>query len=381
MIQLPFSRFRRALATMATAGCAGAGLPTTLGSQASDSTSGMTGKQLYAAACQSCHAADGRGAPQNQVGFGDAIPDFTDCSYASREAAQDWFTVVHQGGPARRFSRRMPAFGKALSAAQIERVVTYVRSLCTDASWPRGELNLPRAIDTEKAFPEDEMVLTTSWIGREGERVATSRLVYEKRFGSRNQWELVVPAAVRELPPRGGPRWSSVRLGDVELGYKRAVFHNASTILSLGGELILPTGNRARGFGGGTLIYEPFILAGQSLPANFFAYGQAGVELPARSSVADKEWFARGVLGTTIFVHGRAFSPMLEAAGNRELVKGGRTSFDHLTPQVQVSLSRRQHVLANVGMRIPITGGATRPRELVAYLLWDWFDGGLLAGW
>jgi hypothetical protein len=37
-----------------------------------------------------------------------------------------------------------------------------VRTFCASDAWPRGELNLPRALVTEKAFPEDEAVLTTS---------------------------------------------------------------------------------------------------------------------------------------------------------------------------------------------------------------------------
>ena len=48
---------------------------------------------------------------------------------------------------------------------------------------------------------------------------------------------------------------------------------------------------------------------------------------------------------------------------------------------MQVSLSRRQHILANVGVRLPLTQRDQRPRSLVAYILWDWFDGPLLGGW
>ena len=54
----------------------------------------------------------------------------------------------------------MPAFGEALSADQIERVEQVISGpSATDASWPRGDLNLPRAFFTEKAFPENETVL------------------------------------------------------------------------------------------------------------------------------------------------------------------------------------------------------------------------------
>ena len=70
----------------------------------------QSGRQIYQAACASCHGANGTGMPQTTVGFSDAIPDFTDCSYNSREAAQDWQAIVAKGGPVRRFSRRMPSW-------------------------------------------------------------------------------------------------------------------------------------------------------------------------------------------------------------------------------------------------------------------------------
>jgi len=55
----------------------------------------------------------------------------------------------------------MPSFAEALTPEQIGMAVDYLRSFCTEKVWPRGELNLPRAMFTEKAFPEDETVLTT----------------------------------------------------------------------------------------------------------------------------------------------------------------------------------------------------------------------------
>ena len=52
-----------------------------------------------------------------------------------------------------------------------------------------------------------------------------------------------------------------------------------------------------------------------------------------------------------------------------------------VVPQFQVTLNRRQHVRVNVGLQIPATNSEGRPRQLVCYFLWDWFDGGLLDGW
>jgi hypothetical protein len=46
-----------------------------------------------------------------------------------------------------------------------------------------------------------------------------------------------------------------------------------------------------------------------------------------------------------------------------------------------VTLSKRQHVRANVGLQVPVTNRAGRPMQVVFYFLWDWFDGRLLEGW
>lgn len=344
------------------------------------SANGMSGKAIYAAACQSCHAPDGRGMPRSHVGFADVLPDFTDCSYASREAAQDWETIVRKGGAVRRFSRRMPAFGAALSDRQIARVVAYVQSLCTDRRWPRGELNLPRTMSVEKAFPEDEFVFTSSWAGRRGERVATSAFIFEKRIGARTQWELAVPVIERQRAVEDGAGWTTPHLGDVEVALKRDVFHAASSIMSLGAELLVPSGDRTGGFGGGTWVIEPYLLAGAAFPANSFFQMQSGLEFPTRLARADREWYARGAVGTTWAIAGRTLTPMVEGSVARALDGGERASYDW-TPQMQVSLSRRRHILGSVGVRMPITERASRPRELVAYFLWDWFDGPLLGAW
>ena len=60
----------------------------------------LDGGRLYEQACASCHGSDGTGAPVTQVGFSDPpLPDFTDCSFASREPDADWVAVAHDAGP------------------------------------------------------------------------------------------------------------------------------------------------------------------------------------------------------------------------------------------------------------------------------------------
>ena len=337
-----------------------------------------TGKQLYMEACAACHAADGSGVPADQLGFAGPMPDFTDCNFASREPDGDWVAVAHQGGPVRGFSRLMPAFGDALSVDQLQKIMDYIRTMCRDDSWPRGELNLPRPLVTEKAYPEDEAVLSSS-IDAEGSGAVVNEFVYEQRFGSQSQLELVVPFGTRE---RLGT-WSGGEIGDVALGVKRAFYHNVSsgTIFSLTGEVILPTGDAGTEFGTGTTILEPFASFGQILPAGGFIHAQAGAEFPWDHGAAEREAFFRGGLGKSIAQGrwGRTWSPMIEVLGSRALESGAATHWD-LVPQMQITLNTRQHVMLNVGARVPVDDPG-RDTQIMVYLLWDWFDGGFFEGW
>lgn len=341
------------------------------------------GRRLYEDACANCHGIDGAGVSSVRLGLEVPLPDFTDCNFASREPDADWVAVAHRGGPTRGFSDAMPAFGDALTVDQIQRIMDYVRTFCGDAGWPRGELNLPRPFVTEKAYPEDEAVLTAD-AAAEGPGELRGELVYEKRFGARNQLELVVPFAVRDRSDAGRD-WSA-GLGDVAVGVKRDLYHSfeAGSIFSLAGEFILPTGDEGNGFGSGTVVFEPFAAFGQILPAGAFLHGQAGVELPFDPDRAEKEAFWRAVLGKTWASgprgFGRAWSPMVEVLAARELESGASTAWD-LLPQVQVTLNTRQHVMANLGVRIPVTDADVRETRILVYILWDWFDGGFFEGW
>lgn len=338
-----------------------------------------SGAELYLAACAHCHGRDGRGAAPERLRLPVPLPDFTDCRFAAREPDEDWAAVVHEGGPARGFDRTMPAFGDALSAAQVDLVLAHVRSFCRDDGWPRGELNLPRPLVTEKAFPEDEVVLTAS-VATEGRGEVATRFVYERRFGARGQVELVVPVTARET---GTPGWRG-GLGDVAIGYKHALAHSFRTgsIVSVTGEIVLPTGTVATGFGKGTTVFEPFVTFGQLLPRGTFLQFQGGVELPIDVEKAEREAFWRTTIGGTLSEprYGRQWSPMVEVLAARALEASERTQWD-LVPQVQVTLSRRQHVMVNGGVRVPLTDARRRTTAVVVYLLWDWFDGGLTDGW
>lgn len=342
-----------------------------------------SGETIYRGACRNCHGADGAGQPGALLAFEEEVPDFTDCSFATREPDADWIGVAHEGGPVRGFSRMMPSFGEILSPDHLQRVMDYIRTMCDDGAWPRGELNFPRALLTEKAYPEDEWVLESDVVV-EGPGAVMNQLVYEKRFGARSQFELVIPFGFREVTTVVDDEEDWVGgVGDVVVGVKRDMFHSlaSGSIVALGGEIKLPTGDSREGFGGEATVFETFLSYGQALPADLFLQLQGVLEAPADRDRTD-EAIWRGAFGRTFTEPdwGRAWTPMVEFQGKRELESGAPTTWD-LVPQVQVTLNTRQHVALNVGALVPMEGSATRDVRLVLYLLWEWFDGGLTEGW
>jgi mono/diheme cytochrome c family protein len=341
-------------------------------------TTGKTGAELFAFACAGCHGLDGKGKDASVLGFELATPDFTDCQFAPREANADWVTVAHEGGPVRGFSSHMPAFGGAFGEADLHRIVEHIKGFCAAPEWPRGELNLPKALHTEKAFPEDEWVMTTA-LGRAPASLSTA-FVYEKRFGPRNQIEIKLPLAVT----RAGGAWTG-GAADLAFGFKRAVAHNLDRgyIVSLSGEVILPTGDSAAGLSQDTPVFESFVTYGQLLPSDSFFQFQGGVELPKDAARAGREAFWRAAVGRTFTQNGpfgRAWSPMVELLAARELESGAAIEWD-IVPQVQVTLNTRQHIRFNIGWRTPLNHRRGRSSSVAFYFLWDWFDGGLRDGW
>ncbi len=337
------------------------------------------GARVYAVACAACHGSDGAGRSRSQVAFDAELPDFTDCDFASREPDADWYAVAHQGGPTRGFSEIMPASGRALDAEELQGALDHIRSFCTDDAWPRGELNLPRPLVTEKAYPEDEAVITTS-VAAEGPGSVVNELLYEKRFGPRSQFEVSLPLGVRDT---GDPDGWEMGAGDLAVGVKHALFHGleSGSIFSLGGEVVLPTGDESLGFGSGSTILEPFLAFGQILPAESFVHVQALAEFPLDDELENElAWRVALGRGLTSGRFGRAWTPMVEVLGSRALESGAATHWD-LVPQLQVTLNVRQHIMANLGVRLPLNDADVRETEVLFYLLWDWFDGGLPEGW
>ena len=145
--------------------------------------------------------------------------------------------------------------------------------------------------------------------------------------------------------------------------------------------MILPTGNQFKDLGSGTTIFEPFAMFGQMLPHDSFLQVHGGVELPSEPNLAAKEAYLRTAVGTTLAQDrgfGRAWSPQVEVLWARPF--GAESEWD-VVPQLQVSMSKLQHVLIAGGVRVPLTQRAVRKPQVMVYFLWDWFDGSLFDFW
>jgi len=339
------------------------------------------GERLYKSGCITCHGADGRGAPETLTEFQrpDTFPDFTRCDQTTPEPNSVWKDVILHGGPARGFSQIMPAFGELLTSDQIDDLITYLRSFCRNNHWARGELNLPLAQVTEKAFPEDEEVLTAA-ANTHGAPGVSTHIIHEQRFGMHNQLEVDVPFLFQDEKHTwyGG-------VGDATLGIKREMWSSLRTgsILSLFGGVIVPSGNRQRGFGSGTTTFETFASFGQLFPTNTFIQFQAGADLPRHTDIAPQTAFWRTAIGQSFAADhglGRLWTPMVEFVADRDLVDRAKNNWD-VVPQMQVTISRRQHIRASLGFRKPFTNVAGRQSQVVFYILWDWGDGKLTEGW
>ena len=314
--------------------CLAAALPGRAGASAG------RGAEVFEQVCAACHGVDGRGAPGEQ-NLQVPMPHFTDCAFASREPDADWLAVAHEGGPARGFSPLMPPHGASLGADVLQLVIAHLRSFCSDARWPAGELNLPRA-----------------------------------------QLELAIPFAIEE--DASGSRQAG--LGDISLGAKLALWHGKARggIVSVAGELVVPTGERARGLGGGTVVLEPSLLWGQLLPRDFFLHAQLLGELPTRGSRGDDELQLRLAFGKSLFEDrgfGREWAPLLELVTTRVFARSAPDWQVDLAPQLHVALNRRQHVRLSLGARVPVTQTDERPVRALLYVLWDWYDGRFGEGW
>jgi hypothetical protein len=209
----------------------------------------------------------------------------------------------------------------------------------------------------------------------------TNHLIFEKRFGSRDQLEVDVPFGFVARP--GHSSWAG-GMGDLSIAPKHVFFSSlaSGTIVSGLAGVILPTGDQPTGLGTGTTAFEGYLLGAKLLPSRSFFQFQGGVELPVKRAGAQPSASWSGALGTTVAFGpiSRIWSPIVELTGTRDLIRGAPVDWD-VVPQFQLSLSALQHVRLGLGVDLPVTETATRHSLIRAYLLWDMYDGTLFQGW
>jgi hypothetical protein len=330
------------------------------------------GKELYEAACASCHGLDGRGAPQGTAIAG-PLPDFTDCSFVTRETTGNWVALAAHGGQELGLSPQMPSFGDALSEAQLRTVIDYLRGFCTDPAWPSGDLNFRRPLFTGKAFPEDEIVLHYKFEQHRRARFLATEWVLEKRVGARGMVEGALPLIYNDPQDRA----TTGGVGDLTLAYKHLFLatqrYGAVAAFSL--DLVLPTGDHARGLGDGTVGLGPALRVGKML-GPLVLQGEIKAVLPVDVNRAPRRLLYRAAVQFPLSPLKRAWVPGLEFEADTKIAGQVRDAY-YLAPVLSKGLSQRGHVAIAVGAKIPIAGTRAFDYQVGMFLLWEYMDGGL----
>jgi mono/diheme cytochrome c family protein len=320
-----------------------------------------TSSELYGAWCAKCHAENGSGRVAVQTV---KVPprDFTDCRLATPEPDADWELVTAQGGPPAGMSSEMPAYGQLLDTDRIRGLVAHLRTFCTESGWPSGNLNFPRAIFTEKAFPENEVVILPAVSHKDGEPTGfTLKSVYERRFGRRAHGEIGVPIESVAADRR------DTGLGDISVAGKYVLHTNRATtsIVTAGLEVVLPTGTAGRSFGSGTTVFEPYLASGMAL-GRTVVQGQLKYEFPASDFWAEREAVYNLYVGHTLDDRPSAWTFGIELNGIETDVA--------MTPQARKALTRTGALAAAGGVRIPLNNRSNQPVRYVGYMLWEYLD-------
>jgi hypothetical protein len=212
-------------------------------------------------------------------------------------------------------------------------------------------------------------------------KAAANDFIYEHRVGARAGYEVLVPIGFQQTVPGSG--WNR-GLGDVEFAVRNVFAANVARkfIFSAGGAITMPTGKEELGLGEGVTVWEPFAMFGKGLGKNGFVQMHGGYMANSDRTKVENSTYLRQAWGYTFAQQhgiGRIWTPMTEIIWSKES-RGGPSVVD-VVPQMQVSLSKMQHILLNVGASVPVTERDGRHPQFQTNFVWDWFEGGLFSFW
>ena len=339
--------------------------PATAATQQAGAAAPTTIPEMWGAWCARCHADDGTGKVKEPTVT--VVPmDFTDCKLTTAEPDADWERAVAKGGPGVGLSSEMPGFEDSLTPAQISGFVSHMRGFCKETGWPSGNNNFPRPIVTEKAFPENEFLIlpAVSHETEPGSAAATDFslvAVYERRFARRAMYEIGIPFYNWDFQ---STRDSAI--GDVAVAIKYAAYASSTTprIVSVGLETTLPTGEVYKGFGKGTVVFEPFVAAGTML-GNWYVQASGKAELPA-DSLVDRAYLYNLYVGHDTSAAPNAWTFGVELNGENQLL--------WMTPQVRKGLTGTGALAASLGVSIPVKYSGEKVVSWVGYVLWEFLE-------
>jgi mono/diheme cytochrome c family protein len=316
--------------------------------------------EMWNAWCARCHAKDGAGKvaePTVKI----QPRDFTECKSATGEGDPDWALAIAKGGPAVGLSDQMPAFGDSLKPEQIDGFVSYLRAFCTEKGWPDGNLNLPRPIFTEKAFPEDEFVIAPVAIHVKDQPTTWGfSNIFEKRISKRFQVELDMPVASVI-----GPNGRATGYADTELGLKTVLNPNAHNhVATFGFDFVIPTGNDSKGLSEGA-GFEPYV-ATASAWGTTYLQTQFKLELPKDGPWANKVGVYRMYVGHDLNLTPRGWTLGLELTGENDEAA--------ITPQFRKGLTPTGAIAMGFGVSLPVSKRDEQGVAYVGFLLWEFLE-------
>ena len=187
------------------------------------------------------------------------------------------------------------------------------------------------------------------------------KAVYERRFGTRGQFEISVPWQMNAVGSR------SAGLSAVEVGAKYVLHANQASTRTLSGgvEVKIPTGTNSQSVGGNTTALEPYLLAGFAV-RDFSLQTELKIEVPL-SDVSEVTEVVYNVYG------GRDLSG-LPSTWSIGIELNGVDDRLAVTPQLRKGLTKTGALAAAWGVRIPIVNRQRQHTQWVGYLLWEYRD-------